>query len=106
MRRLAFITAIAGLFILLLVFTLSPPKQASTTGDITNLENNERVVVSGVVVEERSFGTMKIIKLDNNIEIITDKGIYLVNKTILALGKITDFTGQRRVSALKIKILT
>ena len=102
-KKLALLISIFGTFFLL--FSLnSEPKTIDSLESLEDFEINEKVSISGVVLDERVYGDFKIIKI-SGIEIICScKGSYL-NEKVEVIGVITEFNNKRQITALKINPL-
>tara|TARA_Y100000310_G_C20682631_1_gene816889 strand:- start:232 stop:636 length:405 start_codon:yes stop_codon:yes gene_type:complete len=104
MRRWAFIVAILGLFVLAwLLFNLEE-KEVFGEADLGGLVANTRVVVSGVVEEEKSYGSGARMILDNGVELVCDC-FGFGGKSVEAVGIVEDYTGVKRVRVLRIVII-
>jgi len=101
MRKIAFIVLLLGLFILLLYLNLSKPIELISPENLTSLEENQKVMVSGMVAEERATSNYIILTLDNKIELYCSCSNIpeLKGKNISALGIIDTF------QKTKIKVL-
>ncbi len=108
-RRWAFIGAIIGIFVLLLIMIYSDEKKVNSQEEIDSLEINSKVILKGLVVSERKFGESVILELDNEIEVLCDScGIGQVQfeeKEIEVKGKIYDVYGDKKVLAFRIVVL-
>ena len=102
MRRLSFVIAIAGLFVLSLFFSFEG-KEVDSLG---NLEINEKVIVKGKVVEERNiyFGT-KLFILDNGIEIVCECSESFLDRDVRIEGLAEEYEGRKQIRALKVYFL-
>ncbi len=104
MRKLAFIIAIAGIFILLYMLTSSNPAKIHSPQELTRLVDNSQVSTTGKVVSERIlYGTTKLLKLDNSIELVCTSCPSYLNKTIQVIGTAEKYLNKTQISVLKIK---
>jgi len=104
MRNLALIGCIFGILLLAGILILEKPIKISSTEDLFNLQDNQKVYVSGQVIEEKALSNSRLIILNNNIEIYCDcnKLPKLKDKSIQAIGIIDNFSGKIRINVLKI----
>ena len=99
MRRVSFILTILGIFTLLILLDSSPIK-INSISDLDSLEENQKVITSGLVISERPYGNAKLLILDNKIELICSCPSYL-NKNITAIGILNEFN-KKRIKILEI----
>lgn len=105
MRRLSFIITIIGIFILLILMNFSSPKSITSPEELNTLVDNSPVQVQGQVISERIlYGKTKLIKIDNNIEIICNSCPVYLNKSISVIGTSEKYENKTQIIALKIKI--
>lgn len=105
MRKIAFIIAIIGLFILLFLAFFQTPKKIDSPEKLNSLEKNERVFIEGKVASLKHTKNSIILYLETkNITIVCDKSCEDVNKKeIYVEGIIEEFKGKKQIKALKIK---
>ncbi len=106
MRKLTFIISLLGILILLLISILIHPIQLLAPSDLNNTINNQKVLVSGKIIDEKIYASYKILKLNNSISLNCNcKSSPLKDKNISALGIINEFPiGNKQIKVLKIKI--
>lgn len=103
MRKIAFMIAIAGIFILLYLLLFSSPIAINKPADLSKLTDNTQVSATGRVVSERIlYGTTKLLKLDSNIELVCTSCPSYLNKTIQILGATEKYLNKTQVIALRI----
>lgn len=101
MRRIALIVGIIGLG-LLVSFLISSGKE------VNNLEGlivGEVVSISGIVDQERSFGTGKLIII-NEIPVFCECYLEYVGKEVFVTGMVERFPETLRIRAFKIEIIS
>jgi len=103
MKKISITLSIILLSLLFIIFFLSPYHKINQIKDLDKFEKNNKILVEGKVTNERNFGDSKILTLDNGIEIIC-RCSSLLNKNISVRGLIDDFTGERRIKPLSIKV--
>ncbi len=102
-RRWAFVGAIIGIFVLLLIMVLGGEERVASLKEIEELEINTKVIIIGGVVSERKFGEGVMLELDNGIEVLCDSCDFnLEGEEIEVMGKVYDFYGEKRVLAYRI----
>ncbi len=101
MKKIAFSITIIGIFILLVLLNHSKP--IINPSNLTDLQPNQKVSVTGEVLEEKYTKSSKIL-LINNKEIVCDLSCpkYL-NKNISVLGLIDLYNSKKQIIALRIK---
>lgn len=102
MRRWAFIIFVSGVFVMFVLANLSP-EEIESGEELSSVELNARVSVSGNVVGERVIyeGT-RLIQLDNGIKILCECDEDFEGKEIKVVGKVSDYNGERQVTAEEI----
>jgi len=104
-RRWAFVGAIIGIFVLLLIMVYSDEKKVNSQEEIEKLEINTKVILKGFVVSERKFGDGVMIELDNGIEVLCDSCSFgFEEKEIEVKGKVYDVYGDKKVSVFRIVV--
>jgi len=100
MRRWAFVVTVLGMFVLSLFLSFGEKKVESLEG----LELNQRVSVSGKVVDERViFESTKLLVLDSDIELICEGCLGVFDgRKVSAVGVVSEFEGKKQVEVLKI----
>jgi len=105
MRRFAFVVAVLGMLVLVFLL-IGDPEEILDYGDLEDLEVNERIVVSGKVESERFiFRGSKLLILEEGIEVICECVGDYEGKEIVVEGIVSEFEGEKQVSALKITTL-
>ncbi len=103
MRRLSLSIGILGLFCLLILLQFLNPKEITAYSEINKLKDNEKIIFSGKVINEKAYEKSKVILLDNNISFECECLLSLKGKNISVLGIIDDFAGKKSILALRIK---
>ena len=103
MRRITFILAISGIAILLYLLVSQNPVKIHSPRELNGLVDNSLVQTSGSVISERIiYGTTKLIKLSNGIELICDSCPSYLNKTIQILGTSEKYENITQINILRI----
>lgn len=104
MKKISLILSLLGLLILLLILFFSKPITINSLEDLTKLENNQKVALSGLIVEEKILGDNSILILESNIKLYCSscKSTFK-DKNIQAVGVINTFYGNNTLDVLKIK---
>lgn len=80
-------------------------KVVSNLEELKELEANQKVVLKGIVGEERVlYGRTKLLVLDNGIELICDCLESFVEKSVEVEGVVSEYEGKRQVEVLKLII--
>lgn len=105
MRRLAFAITIIGIFVLLILLNLSSLIIINNSSDLSKLTDNTKVQTTGRVVSERVlYEDTKLLKLDNNIEILCQACPSYVNRTLEVIGTSEIYINRTQINALKITL--
>jgi hypothetical protein len=103
MRRLAFAITILGIFVLIVLLNLSSPKIINNYSSLSKLTDYTKVQTTGRVVSERIlYGDTKLLKLDNNIEVLCQACLSYVNRTLYVIGTSESYINRTQINALKI----
>jgi hypothetical protein len=103
MRKLAFIITIAGIFALFLILAFSKPLAVHNSSDLSKLTDNTKVSTTGKVISERIlYGTTKLLKLDNSIELVCSSCPSYANKTIQVIGTSEKYENKTQIQVLRI----
>ena len=102
MRRYAFALTFLGLFTLILILLLSAPKIITNSEELKNLQANQKVQVTGKVIQEKYGRYENILTLDNEIQITCKDCPSYHNKIISTIGILETYTGKPRIKALEI----
>jgi len=101
MRRFAFVIAILGMFVLVLLLNKSEI-EVNNYEELEGLEINERVIVNGFVVSERYIFEEVLLTLDNNLELICECVGNFEGREINAVGVVEDYKGKKQIRVLEI----
>lgn len=101
MRRWAFVIAILGLFVLVLVFGFNRI-EVSSLDELLLLEINQRVFLTGNIVSERVIysGTWLLV-LDSGIEMVCSCTRSFFGQVDVE-GVVSEYNGKKQVEVLKI----
>jgi hypothetical protein len=104
MRRWAFVFSIVGIFLLIMFVGLGNVTEIDNLEDLKGLIDNEKVIVSGKVENEKINSWEKVMVLNNGIKLVCELncGYYVGNK-VRVLGIVESWTGEKRVRVLEIK---
>ena len=104
MRKLAFLITLLGISTLALLVLFQPPLKISSQKDLTYLEDNQKVSVSGKVIDEKVYSDSRTLVLEKNLTLYCScKNIPpLKGKEISAIGLIDTYQ-KTKVSLLSIK---
>lgn len=103
MRRHAFIVAVFGILILLVLLFELPAKEIFSVKDLGDLKVNQKVVLRGVVEGERVFGDFKVLKV-KGVEVTCDcpANFKYLDENVEIFGIIGEYNGRKQVKVLKI----
>jgi len=105
MKRLAFAITIIGIFVLIILLNLSSPTVINNYSELSKLTDNTKVQTTGRVVSERIlYEDTKLLKLDNNIEILCQACPLYINRTLEVIGTIETYINRTQINALKITL--
>ena len=105
MKKIAFVVFIVGICVLA-VFLNLPPRTVVSEKDLNELEINEKIYVSGRVVEEKIIsGNKKILYLEKGIEIVCECDGGFNDREVVVVGIVSEFDGKKQVEALEIKLI-
>jgi len=105
MRRLAFAITIIGIFILIIMLNLTNPLIVDNYSSLSKLTDYTKVQTQGRVISERIlYEDTKLLKLDNDIEILCQACPSYINRTLQVIGTSETYINRTQVTALKITI--
>jgi len=89
---------------LVLVFFFLPPKSINSQAELSKLEQNQKILLSGTVIEEKQAAYSKTLFLDNNLSVVCSPSCptYL-NKKINVLGILDKYAGKEQIHVLRIE---
>ncbi len=104
--KIALVCSIAGVFLLFIISDEIPPNEKT----ISNLENNENVVLNGKITKINDKGDLLIAELSqyNKISIIIYKKDYLdlrVNDNIEVIGTTEEYNGKQEIIADEVRLI-
>ncbi|MEK6892863.1 MAG: hypothetical protein AABX07_01540 [Nanoarchaeota archaeon] len=108
MKLLALALALMGLLFLLIFIQAQKPIKITSPENLSFLQENQKVLVQGKVLEEQPYFKTKLLILENNIVIICNCPLSqsYKNKNISALGFLDVYADKTKISALKISLQT
>lgn len=105
MRRWAFIIAILGMFVLALLMNL-PVREVDSYEEISGLEINTRVKISGEITSERViYEDEKLLTLDNGVDLIYQGGGGFNGEEVEVIGLVSEYEGKKQITVEKIAVL-
>jgi hypothetical protein len=105
MKILALSLALLGIFVLIILLNFSSPIIVGNPSELSKLEDNTKVQTQGRVISERTlYEQTKLLKLDNNIEILCQACPPYINRTLKAIGTVETYINRTQVNALKITL--
>ncbi len=104
MRRISFIIAILGIFVLILLIWLIPEVKINSKDDLSGLVDNQRVRLSGFVEGERNYEGILIFYI-NGIKVVCSGCDSLEGREIEINGIVEEYEGKKEVEVLEISIL-
>ena len=105
MRRLSFAITILGIFILMILLNLHSPSIINNYSEISKLTYYTKVQTTGRVISERIlYEDTRLLKLDNNIEVLCQACPTYINRTLQVIGTSETYINRTQVTALKITI--
>lgn len=105
MKNTTIILTLICLSILLTLLLFSPAIKINNFNELKSLIQNQKVQLSGKIIEQKDYDKITILKLDNNITLTySDNYINLLNKNIEVTGTYDDFI-YPKIKVLKIKII-
>ena len=104
MRKIAFVVLICGLFFMLFYLNLEKPIEVTSPENLSFLQENQKVLVSGIVREERASSNYIILTLNNKIELYCSCTNLpeLKGKSVSAIGVLDTFQ-KTRIKVLRIR---
>ena len=102
MKIVALAITLIGILILLILLNLSSPL-LSDNSSIQNQIDNTKVQIQGKVIQERIlYEQTKLIKLDNNIEVLCTSCPNYLNKNITVIGITEKYQNKTQIKVLKV----
>lgn len=104
MRKLAFFVSLLGIFCLLLYLHFSSPIIVNFPSDLTNIEENQKVIAFGIVKSQNDYESYSSIILESGMIVrYSSKNLpQLVGKNVSILGFVDTFQ-KPKIKALRIK---
>ena len=97
LKKISFILAVVGITVLLILLIL-PGRKIS---DIDNMAINEKVILSGRIIDEGDYGDFKIWQMEGkDFDIICDCKESFLDKEVSIVGLVDDFNGEKQVRVL------
>jgi hypothetical protein len=107
MKKLSFIIAILGIFILFLLSSFLPPKQISSQNELSSLVSNQKILIKGKVEKETYGKNSRILHLDNNLTLQCDKSCpSLRNKSIETLSILEKYDNKSYLKILRLRTIS
>lgn len=104
MNKLPIITALIGIFSLILILNLSKPIEIHSQQDLTKLTENLKVQTSGLVIDQKNYDKITILKLENNFTLTySGNHINFLNEHIEVIGLYDNFN-HPKIKILEINI--
>jgi hypothetical protein len=101
MKYFALTLFVITILILSFIFNHLSLKEINSKKDLENLNDNEKIITSGLVMEEKKFGKNSLLILDNELEIICKCNRYYLNKKVRIEGYKDSLT--KKIIALEIR---
>ncbi|MCH7567849.1 MAG: hypothetical protein IIA87_00335 [Nanoarchaeota archaeon] len=104
MRRISFIIVILGIFVLL-VLLIFPPIEIEEIESLDEIEVNEKISLSGEVIDERIFEDFKILKI-GEIEVVCNCpiGESYLGKNVSVIGLVEEFNERKQIRVLRLLV--
>ncbi|MEK6910870.1 MAG: hypothetical protein AABW82_03785 [Nanoarchaeota archaeon] len=105
MNKLSLFLTLLGILTLILILNLSKPIEINSQEELKGLIQNQKVQVSGKVIEQKDYNKITFLTLNNNLT-LTYSGSHFnfLEKNIQATGTYDDFN-YPKIKVLKIKII-
>ncbi len=102
MRRKAFVLMILGFFILIIFLDL-PAKKISSSEELLQFQENQKLMIEGQVIKESFSGNYKILYLDNELRLECPLPCSsFIGKNISAVGFLERYNRIEKIKVLKI----
>lgn len=102
MRRFALIITILGIFTLILIYIFQKPIPFNPKQNLSDMINNQQVIITGKVIKETNNNNYKVLILDNNLSLICPNPCPpLLNKNISAIVKYEEYYNQLKVLEIR-----
>ena len=101
MRKLSFIIVAFGMLVLSWLFIFDYAEVAGYS-DLENLEINQKVFLSGKIVETRFITRGQILTLDSGVELICECFEDFSGREVQVEGIVSEFEGKRQVEVFEI----
>lgn len=104
MKKLALILTLIGMMLLATHLYLSKPMEISSQNQLSKLQDNQKVSVSGKVIEEKIYSTSRTLILDNNITLsCACKNLQTLKGINISVIGVLDTFQKTKINILKIK---
>jgi hypothetical protein len=106
MKILSLAFSLAGIFFLLFFAQVQKPLTITSLENLSSLQENQKVLVQGLVSEETPHFKTKLLILDNKISIICSCPLSqsYKNKNLSIIGFLDTYSGKSQINALKISV--
>ncbi len=101
MRKISFIITLAGILLLAFLLLFQKPIKINSQSDLSKLEDNQLVSLSGIVSSERSFSTYKLLTI-NNITLSCKCTQKYLNKSLSITGILEEFNNKKTIKVLTL----
>ena len=105
MRRISFIIAILGIFILIGLIFWMPYQKIKNINDLNKTIDNEKVILTGFVKNGRIFSG-KFIFTINGIKVVCEGCRNLRGKNVQVKGLINEYNGNKKIEVLEVRALS
>jgi hypothetical protein len=102
LKPLSLIMTLAGILFLVVLLNFTSPIQINSEKELSSLQSNQKVLVYGRIISERTYDNLKILKLDNNITLVCSSCPSIKNQTLSILGTIQVYNNETEIKILKI----
>ncbi len=102
LKPLSLIMTLVGILFLVVLLNFTSPIQINSEKELSSLQSNQKVLVHGRIISERTYDNLKILKLDNNITLVCSSCPPIKNQTLSILGTIQVYNNETEIKILKI----
>ncbi|MEK6855416.1 MAG: hypothetical protein AABX73_04300 [Nanoarchaeota archaeon] len=101
MKRIALIIALIGMFVLLGLMFYGFVREINNMEDVESLEDNQKVVISGNVIEQKGGAII----LDNGVKAECEGCLNYHGKNVSILGVVDKYDNKKSIFVLRIGVL-
>ncbi len=98
MRKISLLCTVFGMALLITMMVFLPYREIE---DASGLKENQRVVIRGIVDEERAFEDFRMMEI-NGVKIVCEGCASYLEKNVKIYGRVSRYKGEMEIIAIKV----